>query len=183
MSARYPDPRRTTKPVAHSATRSDRCQENRAERGWSARRSWRQHPLSGASPQSEISPTACRKFLILDCPVLLSLIALAWRLFNARRIDQATRCAPVPREKCPLGAQGGTSPGDESSAACRVVYRALANGALRALSRRQCVGHAFSSTQTGSWKPFVRIAGRPFSSDLRVRRLRSVCLAIYDLFG
>jgi len=64
-----PDPRRTAKPAAHSATRSDRSRENRAGRGWSARRSWRQHRLSGASPQSEISPTACRKFLILDCPV------------------------------------------------------------------------------------------------------------------
>ncbi len=30
-----------------------------------------QHRLSGASPQSENSPTACRKFLKVDCPVLL----------------------------------------------------------------------------------------------------------------
>jgi len=35
-----------------------------------------QHRLSGASPQSEISPTACKKFLKVDCPVLLGPVLL-----------------------------------------------------------------------------------------------------------
>ena len=40
------------------ATRSGRCRANRAERGWSARKSWDKHQSFVASLQLGISPMA-----------------------------------------------------------------------------------------------------------------------------